>query len=1578
MNAKLQLGLILIFLIGIQNLNSQTNYALNFNGSSAYVKYDNSSSYNSTMTIEAWIKTTTTSVNAEIVGWGNTSSSTNHAVEFRLNNGKLEFGINTNGWACVTSSGSVNTGNWVHVAVVKNGTTIQLYINGVQDGSGTISQSPTVNVMEIGGFYYSQIQQSSYYFSGGIDEVRIWDSARSSTDISNNMYKELAGTEGLTAYYKMNEGSGSTLNDNKSGGSANGSIYNATYTYGPTALTNYSFDSNTYGDGSWIGYVYQSSNWPPNPGFQASQYLGSITQSEKFNQNWGGSGPTLSGTTYIDNFHVRHRMNKSFAKGKYDITVGGDDGFRLSVDGGSTYIITDWSDHGYRTGSAYDVLLGPNTNLVLDFFEIGGGAQVSFDYTQKCLCSNIPTSPSTSVTGTTTATISWSANGNGSSIYYYWDVKNAGGTTIKSGNTTSTSASVTGLTANSTYYFTVYSSNSCGASELATSSNFTTYNTAPSALSYIASPVNATINTSTVSASPTVTGTVVSYNISPALPSGISLDTSSGVISGTASVASSQTDYTVTATNSGGSTTATFRLTVNALAPSLTTTSLTNISKTSANSGGNITSDGGAAVTARGVCWSTVQNPSISDNKTTDGTGTGSFSSSLTGLSSGTVYYIRAYASNSVNTSYGEQKTFQTLFSPPGNALAFDGVNDYVNVGNSSSVQLSKGTIEAWIKTSDAGSWYRGIVVKQLAYGMFLLDNQLVVYDWSNGNIDTGISLNDNKWHHVAFSFESDVQNGSSIYIDGLKVKSFTYSVKEQSVELGIGNGMIPGNGQNFNGSIDEVRVWNTIRTESEIQSTIYSELAGNESGLVTYFNCNQGIAASNNSSYSTLFDLSSSGNNGALNNFSYTGTASNYVESYGMVVPVPSEASNITGSGFTANWSTPNIGSVSSYKLDISTSSSFSTFVTGYDGLDCGTYLSKIITGLSSGTTYYCRVRANKTSVDGTGGYFRTIISTTTLDLPTLAATTGATAITSTNATSGGNITSDGGAAVTARGVCWSTAQNPTISDNKTSDGTGTGSFSSSLTGLSAGTIYYVRAYASNSVGTNYGTQISFTYTTADKKLTDLDQPVISDIVVADGNKFTSDASGHTIHSLTIQPGGKSDLTNTLAVIGDVHLKADKTSSFSLNIGQGLTVSGAVKYLKTLDDSKWYFMSFPCKVRLSDIKKSDGSSLGTLGTDWFVKWYDGSARIVNLATQTSWKTITDANTQLNAYQGYIFGFKDGTGTIEISIPLDNALVVSETEQSIPVVAHGSGMSIASNHKGWNLIGQPYLSKLKGSSVGFNFLTFSDGISTYSQQMNSSVSSIDPFAAFFVQASTTESVAFTLSGRQLSKTMIEQNNSDVLTLNFSNATMTDNTTLILDDSQSPAYQIGQDLEKWIGTGTDKPQVYTMLNGINFVYNALPMSYIQNLPIGFYTKTAGSCTISVDASQAKGLNQLLLTDNATSTVTDLLLSSYTFTATAGTNTSRFVLNAPKLTTDNQALNADGNAPWISTQNGKIVINNLNERTIVRVFDAIGRQFYHNITSNNQLEIILAADGIYSIQIQSGNNTICKKIAYKRCF
>lgn len=98
------------------------------------------------------------------------------------------------------------------------------------------------------------------------------------------------------------------------------------------------------------------------------------------------------------------------------------------------------------------------------------------------------------------------------------------------------------------------------------------------------------------------------------------------------------------------------------VAPSVTTSEVSNITPTSVMAGGDVTDDGGADITERGVCYSrTNANPTTSDSKTTNGTGTGVFQSQITGLLNGTTYYVRAYATNSAATSYGSVKQFDTV-----------------------------------------------------------------------------------------------------------------------------------------------------------------------------------------------------------------------------------------------------------------------------------------------------------------------------------------------------------------------------------------------------------------------------------------------------------------------------------------------------------------------------------------------------------------------------------------------------------------------------------------------------------------------------------------------------------------------------------------------------------------------------------------------------------------------------------------------------------------------------------------------------------------------------------------------------
>jgi hypothetical protein len=139
--------------------------------------------------------------------------------------------------------------------------------------------------------------------------------------------------------------------------------------------------------------------------------------------------------------------------------------------------------------------------------------------------------------------------------------------------------------------------------------------------------------------------------------------------------------------------------------------------------------------------------------------------------------------------------------------------------------------------------------------------------------------------------------------------------------------------------------------------------------------------------------------------------------------------------------------------------------------GSGVGAYISAV-SGLVPNTTYY--VRAFAINVAGAGYGSEIILKTRQSGIPSLI-TQAPNNITYNSAKSGGIIYLDSGSAITAKGVCWSLVSKPTVANSKTYDGTGVASFVSDLTNLTLGSKYYIRAYATNSIGTGYGLEYSF-----------------------------------------------------------------------------------------------------------------------------------------------------------------------------------------------------------------------------------------------------------------------------------------------------------------------------------------------------------------------------------------------------------------------------------------------------------------------------------------------------------------------
>ena len=248
-----------------------------------------------------------------------------------------------------------------------------------------------------------------------------------------------------------------------------------------------------------------------------------------------------------------------------------------------------------------------------------------------------------------------------------------------------------------------------------------------------------------------------------------------------------------------------------------------------------------------------------------------------------------------------------TVLGQAGNALNFDGSNDYVSVTNPTvPIGSSYYTIEAWIKPTVHD--VNGIV----GWGNYGTTNQVNAvrlgtggivdnYWWANDMTYTTGNLT-GAWHHIAFTYDGSDRR---FYLDGVLKDTKTSSGINvpSSINFRIGS---TNNGEYFKGDIDELRIWNVARTTTEIQSNYNKTVDPSSTGLVAYYKFDEGIGGGDNSSITTLSDATSNHNDGTLTNFTLTGSTSNLVSSD---APFPVELNTFTASvnenSVTLKWET-------------------------------------------------------------------------------------------------------------------------------------------------------------------------------------------------------------------------------------------------------------------------------------------------------------------------------------------------------------------------------------------------------------------------------------------------------------------------------------------------------------------------------------------------------------------------------------------------------------------------------------------------------------------------------------------------
>lgn len=472
--------------------------------------------------------------------------------------------------------------------------------------------------------------------------------------------------------------------------------------------------------------------------------------------------------------------------------------------------------------------------------------------------------------------------------------------------------------------------------------------------------------------------------------------------------------------------------------------------------------------------------------------------------------------------------------------------------------------------------------------------------------------------------------------------------------------------------------------------------------------------------------------------------------------------------------------------------------------------------------------------------------------------------------------------------------------------------------------------------------------------------------VVVSNGYTLTvaSSAAGgiDTIGNIYVYENSKFVAENPL-VANSISFRSrqDEVASGDLLnnnilVGHKKNTQTKVYFTKFISDDDWHWITVPYAVNIDEVTFSDSSEC-VYGQDWYLKYYDGEARADNpkQADGRNWKLV-DKNTtpQLLPGVGYIVAINDQPSTTlnsktvhkwrELSFPM--AGYDETNDKYVSTYAYGAGSGYADlspNNKGWNLVGNPYISyynnenlgtplqtgklnPIDDKSGGITYESNGDGLyyvtipnaagrAGYHQELIS-VTQLPPFTSYFVQiAGTTKNekkeVKFKASDRKTSasaplrRNMAEEEEEIELPtfigVNLSNSLgEMDNTGLcIMDAYTQSTYEVGADLGKWIGSkysSYTQPILYSTAHSDKLAFNALSEEEAkQNMAVslGCVLLQSGTYTFSLNRDyDLSRVESVFLYDALTNTNTDLTKSDYTFSGSAANKeiNDRFYLSA----------------------------------------------------------------------------------------
>ncbi len=566
--------------------------------------------------------------------------------------------------------------------------------------------------------------------------------------------------------------------------------------------------------------------------------------------------------------------------------------------------------------------------------------------------------------------------------------------------------------------------------------------------------------------------------------------------------------------------------------PDLNTVPVTGIRVLEAVSGGEFETDYGKQVTAKGVCWSTEEVPTLEDDCTNDGHGLDAFTSIMTGLQYDQVYYVRAYATNEDSTGYGGQRSFKTLDGRPelytneaheirarsarvsGEVHGDGGVN-LIRWGVCYSENAQPTTSDTCLDAEESASQkstFGGLQwnpentfeanrsISQNSGNAINNDNNKQVDPFSSNNFGHGVDFKPSMHHetetvtkhshrmdHKGKTAETD-QRSFNIMLEelspGHRYNVRTFAINEARTSYGPQIQFTTRDGMAVvatTGPFDVTAF--TAKTGGQITDDGGAEVIG------------RGVcwALTENPTLEDTCEPSGTGMGSfevGLSNFepdrtyyvraygttgvgtSY-GTQHSFITTEGLAIVTTAVPSQIRAFSAHAGGQVSDQGDAAVTDRGVCYSNEEQP-TTGDSCVSSGEREGLFEVGLRNlepDRTYYVRAYAVNQAGTAYGGQE----SFTTREGIAVVATTEPFEVRAFSAKTGGQITDDGGAEVIGRGVCWALTENPTLEDIYQPSGTGTGSFEVELSDLGPERTYYVRAYGTTDVGTTYGAQKSF-----------------------------------------------------------------------------------------------------------------------------------------------------------------------------------------------------------------------------------------------------------------------------------------------------------------------------------------------------------------------------------------------------------------------------------------------------------------------------------------------------------------------